>query len=58
MDTNDKDFEQMLIELKAYIDQLNIALKVTISDGIDKNNKQCEEIADLAGELDAHFRKQ
>jgi len=58
MDTNSKDFEKMLMELKAYIDQLNRTLKANIPKEITKTKQQCEEIANLAGELDAYFRKQ
>ncbi|GAF93980.1 unnamed protein product [marine sediment metagenome] len=57
MDTNDKDFEQMLMALKAYIDQLNITLTANIPKELNKTKQQCEEIVDLAGELDAYFRK-
>lgn len=56
-DKKDTSFEEMLVELKAYIDQLNITLKANIPEELNKTKKQCEEIADLAGELDAYFRK-
>ena len=56
MDTNDKDFEKMLIELKAYVDQLKLSLQLSLPETIKKTKEQYKEIADLAGELDDYFR--
>jgi len=53
MDTDNKKFMEMILELQAYIDELNEVLRPTVK----QTKEQCEEIADLAGEIDATFRK-
>jgi len=54
MNTDDS-MEKMLMQLKVYIDQLSRTL-VDIPEEIKKTKKQCEEIVDLAGELDDRLK--
>ena len=55
--SENKQIEQLLIEIKAYVDKLHEKLKVEIPGEIDKNKEEFEEIITLAGELDAYFKK-
>lgn len=60
MDTDNEDSEiikeQELDELHKYLEQLK-TLKMNLLKEIDKSKKQCKELVDLAGELDAFFTK-
>lgn len=57
-DENNVQLEQILIEIQAYVDQLNQNLKTTIPKELCKTKESCEEILTLAGELNAYFAKQ
>lgn len=56
-DEHNVQLEQILIEIKAYVDQLNQTLKNSIPKEICKSRESCKEILTLAGELNAYFTK-
>ena len=51
-DEKNANIEQMIVKLKAYIDQLNMALQNGCRDEMCKAKKEYKEIISLAGELD------
>lgn len=57
-DENDIQLEQLLIEIKAYFDQLNDTLEEKIPKEMCKTKEKFKEIIALAGELDDCFTKQ
>lgn len=56
MDTN-KKIEQLLIDIKKYVDRLHKKLKAEIPEEMGKNKEEFEEIITLAGELDASLKE-
>jgi len=56
-DENNTQLDKILIEIQAYVEQLNKTLKTSIPKEMDKARDSFEEIIGLAGELDAYFTK-
>jgi methyl-accepting chemotaxis protein len=47
-----KQIEQILIEIQAYVEQLNKSLK-TSTEEVNQTKEEIDEVITLAGELDA-----
>ena len=52
----DNQLEQILIEIKAYVEQLNKALKTSTKE-ISQTKEDYREIITLAGELNDYFKQ-
>ena len=53
---NNVQLEQILIEIQAYVEQLNKTLENTTRE-MSQTKEDMEEIITLAGELDAYFKQ-